>query len=153
MLGTWQAHRYDFQYLGYNTTYSCSGLADKLRLLLGTVDARDVHVTPVCLGNPGLPDRFARADLRFQTLMPESDGAAGGSGATTPGTWQRVEWTMEKPRTVGPGDCSLIEQLLEKLLPMVATRNLQTHFDCSQNHDYGSFDVSFDAFVPAAGSK
>src|SRR6185437_8621080 len=83
--GTWQAHRYQFQYLSYNSTYSCSGLADRLRLLLRTVEARDVHVTPVCLGNPGLPDRFATADLRFQTLMPESPGAAAASTATTLG--------------------------------------------------------------------
>ena len=151
--GTWQAHRYQFQYLSYNTTYSCGGLTDKLRLLLRTVDARDVRITPVCLGNPGLPDRFAQADLSFQTLTPESPGNATGSPATTPGAWQHVVWTIEQPRTFGPGDCSLIQQLLKTLVPMLPTRNLQTHFDCAQNHDYGSFNVSFDVFVSADSAK
>jgi hypothetical protein len=153
-VGAWQAHRYQFQYLGTNTTYSCSGLADKLRLLLDTVDAREVHVNPVCLGNPGLPDRFAQADMRFETLTPEGEGATTtGAAATTPGVWQHVEWTKERPRTLGPGDCAMIQQLLGRLIPMLATRNLQTKFDCVQNHDYGSFHVSFDAFVPASTSK
>lgn len=147
--GNWQAHKYQFQYLSYNTRYSCGGLADKIRLLLSSVDARDVHVTPVCLGNPGLPDRFAQADLRFQTLVPSDQSSAAGSSAATPGVWQHVEWTTEKPRTFGPGDCSLIQQLLKTVVPMLATRNLQTHFDCAQNHDYGSWSVSFDVFAPA----
>ena len=151
--GTWQAHRYQFQYLSYNSTYSCSGLADRLRLLLRTVDARDVHVTPVCLGNPGLPDRFATADLRFQILMPESSGAAAASATSTPGAWQHVVWTFEQPRTLGPGDCSLIQQLLKTVVPMLPTRNLQTHFDCAQNHDYGSFHVNFDVFAPTEAAK
>ncbi len=47
----------------------------------------------------------------------------------------------------------MIQQLLPRILPMVATRNLQTKFDCAQNHDYGSWNVSFDVFVPAAASK
>jgi len=151
--GTWQAHRYQFQYLSDNSTYSCGGLADKLRLLLRTVDARDVHVTPVCLGNPGLPDRFATADLRFQTLTPESPGSPSASATRTPGAWQHVVWTFEQPRTFGPGDCSLIQQLLKSVVPMLPTRNLQTHFDCAQNHDYGSFNVSFDVFAPAQAVK
>jgi len=151
--GSWQAHRYEFQYLSYNTTYSCSGLTDKLRLLLSSVDAREVHVTPVCLGNPGLPDRFAQAELRFQTLMPAARDAASGAGAATPGAWHHVEWTTENPRTFGPGDCSLIEQLMKSVVPMLAIRNLQTHFDCAQNHDYGAWQVSFEVFAPADGSK
>ena len=67
--------------------------------------------------------------------------------------WQHVVWTFEQPRTLGPGDCSLIEQLLKTVVPMLPTRNLQTHFDCVQNHDYGSFHVSFDVFVPAEAAK
>jgi hypothetical protein len=151
--GSWQAHRYEFQYLGYNTTYSCGGLTEKLRLLLRTVAARHVRVTPVCLGNPGLPDRFAQADLRFETLVPEGRSAGAGSAAMTPGVWQHVRWTAEKPRTLGPGDCSLMQQLLAQLVPMLPTRNLQTKFDCAANHDYGAFDVSFEVFVPAESSK
>jgi hypothetical protein len=151
--GNWQAHKYQFQYLSYNTTYSCGGLADKVRLLLSSVEARDIHVTPLCLGNPGTPDRFAQAVLRFQSLVPSDQSSAAAASTTTPGVWQHVEWTTERPRTFGPGDCSLIQQLLKSVVPLLATRNLQTHFDCAQNHDYGAWNVSFEVFTPADAPK
>jgi hypothetical protein len=151
--GSWQAHKYQFQYLSDNTRYSCIGLADKLRLLLKSVDARDVRVNPVCLGNSGLPDRFAQASVSFQSLVPSDQDSAAGSTAAAQGVWQHVQWATEQPRTFGPGDCSLIQQLLKTVVPMLTTRNLQTHFDCAQNHDYGSWSVSFEVFAPAEAPK
>ncbi len=149
--GTWQAHRYLFQYLAYNTSYSCIGLADKLRLLLHTTGARDIHANPVCLGHPGTPERVPEANLGFQSLAPSSAGGdeASPAGLMASGVWRHVTWTPGTPTTLGSGDCSLIEEMLKTVLPMLATRNLQTKFDCAQNHDYGSFSVSFDAFAPA----
>jgi hypothetical protein len=149
--GSWQSHRYQFQYLSSNTTYSCVGLADKLRLLLRTTGARDVQSNPVCFGHPGVPERVPEATLRFQSLVPASAGgnASSRAGMTAPGVWRHVTWSPGTPTTLGSGDCSLIEELLEKVLPMLATRNLQTKFDCAQYHDYGSFSVSFDVFAPA----
>jgi hypothetical protein len=149
--GSWQSHRYQFQYLSYNTTYSCVGLADKLRLLLRTTGARDVQSYPVCLGHPGVPERVPEANLSFQSLVPASAGgnASSSVGTTASGVWRHVTWSPGTPRTLGPGDCSLIQELLEKVLPLLATRNLQTKFDCAELHDYGSFSVSFDAFAPA----
>ena len=31
--GSWQTHKYSFQFLGFTSTYSCDGLADKLKEL------------------------------------------------------------------------------------------------------------------------
>src|ERR1035441_3625661 len=31
---SWQKHQYSFQYMGFTSTYSCDGLADKLKVLL-----------------------------------------------------------------------------------------------------------------------
>lgn len=150
--GRWQPHRYLFQYLAYNTTYSCEGLADKLRLLLNTIGARDVQANPVCLGHPGVPQRVPEANLRFQSLQPPGASAvnesAAGAGAIAPGVWRHVTWSPNNPQTLGHGDCSLVQQVLRTVLPMFAIRNLHTKFDCAQYHDYGSFSVSFDAFAP-----
>ncbi len=36
----WQKHEYTFAYLGFTSTYSCDGLADKLKILLIASGAR-----------------------------------------------------------------------------------------------------------------
>lgn len=154
--GSWQAHRYLFQYLAYNTTYGCVGLAAKLRLLLTTMGARDLRADPVCLGHPSGPELVPEANLTFQSLQPADQGAGNespaGAGATAPGVWRHVTWSPDNPQTLGHGDCTLVQEVIKNLLPMFAVRNLKTKFDCAQNHDYGSFIVSFDAFAPAGSS-
>src|ERR1700691_615662 len=61
--GTWQKHQYSFAFMGFTTTYSCDGLADKLRRLLLAAGARkDVKSRPgACASGFGRPDKFARA--------------------------------------------------------------------------------------------
>ncbi len=100
-VGAWQAHQYQFQYLSDNTTYSCIGLADKLRLLLGTVEARRVHVNPVCLGSSGVPDRFAQADMRFESLIPEGQLRRLARRRRRPGSGSMCSGRSKNP---GPSD-------------------------------------------------
>src|SRR5258708_4005214 len=38
--GVWQKHEYSFVFMGFTSTYSCDGLADKLKLLLTAAGAR-----------------------------------------------------------------------------------------------------------------
>ncbi len=38
--GVWQKHQYSFAFMGFTSTYSCDGLADKLKLLLIAAGAR-----------------------------------------------------------------------------------------------------------------
>src|SRR5579859_3894759 len=68
--GVWQKHEYSFVFLGFTSTYSCDGLADKIKLLLTAAGARnDSKSQPsVCANGFGRPDKFARADLTFYTL-------------------------------------------------------------------------------------
>ena len=33
--GTWQKHEYNFAFMGFTSTYSCDGLADKLAVVAG----------------------------------------------------------------------------------------------------------------------
>ena len=60
--GTWQSHKYSFQFLGFTTTYSCDGLADKLRIVLLAAGARsDVKSVPgACASGFGRPDKFGK---------------------------------------------------------------------------------------------
>jgi len=87
--GVWQKHEYNFAYMGFTSTYSCDGLADKLKLLLIAAGARkDAKSQPgACASGFGRPDKFARASLTFYTLAPGSgDGSSSSAPANPPAT-------------------------------------------------------------------
>src|ERR1700721_1270959 len=68
--GMWQKHEYSFTFMGFTSTYSCDGLADKLRVLLIASGTRpDAKARAgACASGFGRPDKVARADLTFYTL-------------------------------------------------------------------------------------
>lgn len=159
--GSWQSHTYQFHYMGFTATYSCDGLADKLQLLLRLAGARaDAKVMPSCTRGYGVPDKLAEAQAVFSTLQPAgaaSPGAgasAGNSAASSvAGTWRHVELAPHHPFDLQAGDCELVEQFRDTLLPMFATRNLKNQITCVPHQESGSnFSLSFDvlATVPAA---
>ena len=93
--GVWQKHEYRFSFVGFTTTYSCDGLADKLKLLLLAAGARkDVKSQPAaCARGFGRPDKFASAYLTFYTLStPGADQAGAGDANAVPvsGSWRAV---------------------------------------------------------------
>jgi hypothetical protein len=147
--GIWQKHVYTFQFMGFTTTYSCDGLADKVKVLLIAAGARsDSKSQPgVCSRGWGRPDKFAQANLTFYTLVP---AAAGSSSDGTPvsGTWRPVRFTVRSPRQLGLGDCELIEQFRSRLLPMFATRNVDSHTTCVPHQESGSvINLTFESFA------
>jgi hypothetical protein len=146
--GSWERHEYSFAFMGFTSTYSCDGLADKLKLLLITAGARpDASVRPgACASGFGRPDKFARANLVFYTLTP----AAGTAPDAPPvdGAWRSVVLAPRSPRTLELGDCELIEQFKNNVLPMFSTRNIENHTTCIPHQLSGSvIDLKFDAFA------
>lgn len=153
--GTWQSHKYSFQYMGFTSTYSCDGLADKLKTLLLASGARaDVKSQPgACASGFGRPDKFARADLTFYTLAP-LDAAAAAEGKPAKGRWRSVVLSNRSPRELQIGDCELIEQFKTQVLPMFTTRNLVSNTSCVPHQESGStIDLTFDAFAAIAPTK
>jgi hypothetical protein len=150
--GAWQKHEYSFAFFGFTTTYSCDGLAEKLRLLLLTAGARgDAKSTPgACASGFGRPDKFARADLVFYTLAPDADAGAAADRPPAAGVWKPVVLATHSPRELATGDCELVEQFATKVLPMFATRELDNHTVCVPHQESGSrVDVKFDTFAQA----
>jgi hypothetical protein len=154
---SWQKHQYSFAYLGFTSTYSCDGLADKLKKLLLAAGARaDVKSVPgACARGFGRPDKFARADLTFYTLAPVSNDA----GSTEPpidGIWRPVTLAARSPRELMVGDCELVEQFRDQVLKkMFTTRDLVSQTTCVPYQESGSvIDVRFDSLVaaPQAGA-
>jgi hypothetical protein len=153
----WQKRNYSFAFLGFTTTYSCDGLADKLKLLLLASGARaDVKASAgACANGFGRPDKFARADLTFYALVPAdhadpalADPAANGA---LDGVWHQVTLARRQPRELGTGDCELVEQFKSNVLPLLTTRNIEEHTTCIPHQDSGSvIDLKFEALAAAA---
>jgi hypothetical protein len=149
-VGTWQPHKYSFQFLGFTSTYSCDGLADKLKKLLIAAGASEVKSQPgACASGFGRPDKFARADLSFSTLTP-LDGGSSTSAKPVNGTWRPVVFAQHSPRDLQLGDCELIEQFKQMVLPMFTTRNVVSDTTCVPHQESGSnINLKFDAFAAA----
>jgi hypothetical protein len=148
----WQKHQYSFAFLGFTSTYSCDGLADKLMKLLLAAGARaDVKSVPgACAAGFGRPDKFARADLTFYTLAPIAN-EAGSVGQAIDGIWRSVTFANRSPRELLIGDCELVEQFRDQVLKkMFATRNLVSQTTCVPYQESGSIiDLRFDSLVAA----
>jgi hypothetical protein len=153
--GTWQTHKYSFQFMGFTTTYSCDGLADKLRVLLLAAGARgDLKSQPgACASGFGRPDKFARAELTFSTLAPAAGDTAAAAKPVN-GAWRPVLFTSHSPRDLRLGDCEVVEQFRSQVLPMFATRNVVSNITCIPHQDSGSnIDLKFEVFAPVAAVK
>jgi hypothetical protein len=146
----WQEHKYSFQFMGFTSTYSCDGLADKLKALLVHTGVRgDVRATPgACAAGYGGPDKFARADLTFASLAPATGpGAAGTQGY---GAWRQVGFSLNEPRDLKLGDCEVVEQFRDLVLKkMFTVRNVIDNTRCIPNQLSGSLiDLRFEVFAP-----
>jgi hypothetical protein len=149
--GVWQKHEYSFQFMGFTTTYSCDGLADKLKLLLIASGARsDAKARAgACASGFGRPDKFARADLTFYTLTPAESAAS--DSKPVDGTWVPVAIASQRPRDLGTGDCELVEQFRSNVVGMFTTRNVENHTSCVPYQLSGStIDLKFDSFAAPA---
>ena len=149
--GVWQKHEYSFVFMGFTSTYSCDGLADKIKLLLIAAGARhDAKSWPgACANGFGRPDKFARADLTFYTLAPIA-GDTPSQDKPVDGVWRPVAFTERSPRELGIGDCELIEQFRSNVLSMFTTRNVNNGTTCVPHQDSGSrIDLRFESFFAA----
>jgi hypothetical protein len=146
--GAWEKHDINFQFQGFTTTYSCDGLAEKLRLLLVEAGARaDAKATAgACATGFGRPDKFAGARLMFYTLTPS--GNSDKAGASIEGAWRAVTFADRSPRDLRLGDCELVEQFRDKVLPMFTTRNVESGMTCVPNQLSGAvINLKFEVFA------
>lgn len=145
--GIWQLHKYTLNFMGFTTTYSCDGLEDKVRDLLVWAGARnDVKSSAFgCNRGFGAPSKFASTEVSFYTLV----GAAAGDAGAVPATWRKVQWTAHRPLQMGEGDCELVEQFHDQLLPMFTTRNVNNHTRCEPHEiSPGDLNLEFEVLVP-----
>jgi len=77
--------------------------------------------------------------------------------APVPGEWRKLRFDRERPRTLDPGDCELLGQFRDRVLPWFATRAMEDHTRCIPYQLSGtSLSLAFEVFAPvptADGSR
>jgi hypothetical protein len=129
----WAPKQLRFVFMGFTTHYSCDGLADKMRQVLLQLGARsDLKVEPVPCSTPyGRPDPFPGVTVKMNVLEPTQDnGNSTGSAAIVPAHWKTVSIDLSRDPVWAAGQCELVEQIKDKVLPKFTTRNVHYTSNC-----------------------
>lgn len=129
IVAKWESHIVKFRYNGFTTYYTCDGLRDALRRVLIAAGAReDVKVQVTCPGSHYQAFAFLHALVGFSTLHA-TDGPV--TDETIPAAWTPMRMSHRKPRDIERGDCELIEQFAEQILPLFAARDVEDNTVCT----------------------
>jgi hypothetical protein len=142
----WQKHEIELTYMGFTTRYSCDGLRDKMKLLLKASGARaDFKVTTRgCTEPSGRVERFPRVRMVF--YAPALPGARDKDvGEPVLARWKPVSLMRQQPRDLELGDCELVEQFRDRVLPAFTTRALTSDIHCIPHQLSGTnFRLSYE---------
>jgi hypothetical protein len=130
----WAPKELNFVYQAFTTNYSCDGLQDKMKKILLKLGARDdIQVRGWGCTQLTGPDPFAGVRIRMNVLQP----AGKQGGPAVPAHWKMVD-LLADPDDRDPvdaaGDCELVEQIKQKVLPLFATRHVDYSSTCERHH-------------------
>lgn len=127
----WTPKELLFIYQGFTTRYSCDGLRDKVRSILLELGAReDLKITETPCSELGRPDPFPGVRIKMNVLQPAGDNSAAAGTQSVPAHWKRIDLTPERDAVSAAGDCELIEQVKQSILPLFATRSVEYSSNC-----------------------
>lgn len=128
----WTPKEVQFTYMGFTSTYTCDGLRDTIREMLLHLGARkddlQVYEQP-CSGNPDRPNPFPGVRIKMSVLTP-APASPGADVQTVPAQWKSVKLPYPATGLQAEGECELLEQFKEKVLPLFTTRNVDLHATC-----------------------
>jgi hypothetical protein len=126
----WAEKELTFVYQGFTTKYSCDGLRDKMRgvLLDLGADKKTLKITQLgCTSLAGRPDPFPGVKATMRVLQPAS-GAA--DEKTVLAHWQPVDLKLPNSYQTDSGECELVEQIRQRVLPLFAVRDVDLKTNC-----------------------
>ena len=134
----WKEHRVEFTYLGRTSSYSCDGLIDKVRAIMTTLGARArLHIAGIgCpdYGRPAGPNSIGPTlSIRFfAPALPDPTQKPHGRGDLAPvdARFAPFKIVPDAFRDMSVGDCELVEEFADQVLPMFTTRALQKEITC-----------------------
>lgn len=123
----WAPKELTFTYQGHTTQYTCDGLRDKMRHILLELGARqDIQVRSFGCIRLARPDLFPGVSIRMNVLQP----AGKHGGPAVPSHWKMVDVLAGRDPVDAAGDCELIGQIKQQVLPLFATRNVDYRSTC-----------------------
>jgi len=125
----WVQKKFKFTYQGFTTHYSCQGLRDKVREVLLELGARrsDLNVHAIgCTRSIGRPEPSPSVGGTFYVLEPGSSPA----GQSTEAAWRPVDVRVGTGGLDSAGQCELVEQVKQEILPLFSTRNVSFKQHC-----------------------
>jgi hypothetical protein len=129
---TWTAKELTFTYQGFTTRYSCDGLRGKVRSALLILGARRKDLTvneSGCSRPDGGPEPFPGVRIKMQVLTPVA-AAATPDAKTVAAHWKAVDLRLDRDALSESGDCELLEQIKQSILPLFTTRNIKYSSTC-----------------------
>jgi hypothetical protein len=128
----WTPKKVEFTYMGFTTHYTCDGLRDTIREMLLQLGARkddlEVSETP-CSGIPDRPNPFPGVRIKMSVLQP-APAQLGADVKMVEAHWKPVKLPYRETGINAAGQCELIEQFNQKILPLFTTRNVDVRTTC-----------------------
>jgi hypothetical protein len=123
----WQPYELNFHYFAANTYYSCSGLENRLEGLLREMGAdKDVRASVSgCFGPANLGNMLS---ARIRLRMPTASGDAVSESFLV--SSKTVTLKSGRLGDVGSGDCELLEQVRDQILPALKLQLVKDDLRC-----------------------
>jgi hypothetical protein len=128
----WTPKEVQFTYMGFTTHYTCDGLRDTVKDMLLQLGARKddlkVYEQP-CSGDPDRPNPFPGVKIKMSVLTP-APSTPSPDTQTVPAHWKTVKLPHRETGINAAGQCELLEQFKDKILPLFTTRKVDLHASC-----------------------
>jgi len=134
----WTPKELRFTYMGFTSHYSCDGLRDKISSTLLKFGARkDLVVNEIsCGAGMGRPSPFPAVSIKMNVLTPAPEKTDPNAAAATPTVtthWKLVDLAASRDPLDVAGDCELIEQIKQRILPLFTARDVEYKSSCVPN--------------------
>jgi hypothetical protein len=169
----WKPQQINFEYRGYSTLYSCSGLQAKLEKILTTVGARG----GMELRAYSCDDELSIARFQISLASPVEATAENVQALTTydardelvarmrgerlvhaedlprfPAVWKTISFARSREMRLEPSDCELVQQLRRHILPRMSVQIVSDRVQCSSFGNIGRPQLTVSALVPVEAS-
>jgi hypothetical protein len=166
----WKAQQVNFEYRGYSTTYSCQSLEAKLGVILRTVGAReDVQLKSyacneqlgiarfqVLLQSPVIATPDNIREITTHDAKDELIARVNGDALAKPedvprftAVWKTVSFSRDRRMRLERGDCELVQQLRQQILPRMSVQIVKDNVRCSSSFgNVGPPRLTVSALVP-----
>ncbi|MBL8265116.1 hypothetical protein [Steroidobacter sp.] len=167
----WKSQQVNFEYRGDSTTYSCRTLEDKLAMILRAVGAReDIQLRSyacdeqvgiarfqVSMQSPVLASEENIRELSTYDSKDELVARMNGEKLTSaadlerfPAVWKTVSFSKNRLMRLERGDCELVQQLRQQILPLMSVHIVKDNVRCSSSFgSVGPPRLTVSALVPA----